>query len=97
MRVDVYLLGGFEVLVDGVPIPDEAWRRRDSAALVKLLALSTGHRMPREQVLDALWPGLLVDQGAPRLHKAAHFARAALGHRDGVVLSRDAVSPRPSS
>jgi predicted ATPase/DNA-binding SARP family transcriptional activator len=96
MRVDINLLGGFEVLVDGVPIPDEAWRRRDSAALVKLLALSGGHRMPREQVLDALWPDLLVDQGAPRLHKAAYFARAALGHRDSVVLSRDAVSLFPA-
>jgi len=97
MRVDIYLLGGFEVLVDGVPIPDEAWRRRDSAALVKLLALSSGHRIPREQVLDALWPDLLVEQGAPRLHKAAHFARTALGHRDGVVLSRDAVSLFPAA
>jgi DNA-binding SARP family transcriptional activator len=97
MRVDIYLLGGFEVLVDGVPVPDEAWRRRDSAALVKLLALSSGHRMPREQVLDALWPDLLVEQGAPRLHKAAHFARTALGHRDGVVLSRDAVSLFPAA
>ena len=95
--MDIYLLGGFEVLVDGVPIPDEAWRRRDSASLVKLLALSSGHRMPREQVLDALWPDLLVDQGAPRLHKAAHFARAALGRRDGVVLSRDAVSLFPAA
>jgi len=97
MRVDIYLLGGFEVLVGGVPIPDDAWRRRDSAALVKLLALSSGHRIPREQVLDALWPDLLVEQGAPRLHKAAHFARTALGHRDGVVLSRDAVSLFPAA
>ena len=97
MRVDIYLLGGFEVVVDGVPIPDEAWRRRDSAALVKLLALSSGHRMPREQVLDALWPDLLVEHSAPRLHKAAHFSRTALGHRDGVRLSRDAVSLFPAA
>jgi predicted ATPase/DNA-binding SARP family transcriptional activator len=97
VRVDIYLLGGFQVLVDGAPVPDEAWRRRDAAALVKLLALSRGHRMPREQVLDALWPELLVDQGAPRLHKAAHFARTALGHRDGVVLSRDAVALFPAA
>lgn len=97
MRVDIYLLGGFKVFVDGVPIPDGAWSRHDSAALVKLLALSRGHRMPREQVLDALWPELLIEQGAPRLHKAAHYARTALAHRDGVVLSRDAVALFPSA
>jgi predicted ATPase/DNA-binding SARP family transcriptional activator len=97
MRVEICLLGRFEVVVEGDPIPDEAWRRRDAGALVKLLALSSGHRMPREQVLDALWPDLLVDQAAPRLHKAAHFARTALGHRDGVVLSSEVVSLFPGA
>ena len=56
MRVEIFLLGGFTVHVEGDRIPDEAWRRRDAGALVKLLALSRGHRMPREQVLDALLP-----------------------------------------
>jgi DNA-binding SARP family transcriptional activator len=44
------------------------------------------------------WTGradLLVEQGAPRLHKAAHYARSALGVRDGVVLEGDAVSLFP--
>jgi predicted ATPase/DNA-binding SARP family transcriptional activator len=95
MRVDIRLLGGFEVLVDGQRIPDDSWRRHDPAALVKLLALSRGQRLPREQVLDVLWPELLIEQGAPRLHKAAHFARNALGHSDSVVLSGDAVSLFP--
>jgi len=97
MRVEIFLLGGFTVHVEGAPILDEAWRRRDAAALVKLLALSRGHRLPREQILDALWPDLLVDQAAPRLHKAAHFARTALGHREGVVLSGDVVSLFPGA
>ena len=48
-------------------------------ALVKLLALRPGRRLPREQVIDLLWPDLLLEQAAPRLHKAAHYARTALG------------------
>jgi predicted ATPase len=95
MRVEVRLLGEFEVVVDDRLIPPEVWRRRDAAALVKLLALSRGHRLPREQVLDALWPDLLVAQAAPRLHKAAHYARTALGVRDGVLLEGDAVALFP--
>jgi predicted ATPase/DNA-binding SARP family transcriptional activator len=97
MRAEIRLLGGFEVVVDGHRIPPESWRRRDAAGLVKLLGLSRGHRLLREQVLDALWPDLLVEQAAPRLHKAAHYARATLGAPTSVVLEADAVSLFPDA
>jgi predicted ATPase/DNA-binding SARP family transcriptional activator len=97
MRVDIELLGGFVVAVDGRRVPDTSWRRRHAAALVKLLALRPGRRLPREQVMDALWPDLLVDEAAPRLHKAAHFARTALGSQDSVVLAADVVSLFPTA
>ena len=67
------------------------WSRRHSAALVKLLALTPGRSLHREQVIDALWPDLGIDHAAPRLHKAAHYARKALGHRDAVVLNAETV------
>jgi DNA-binding SARP family transcriptional activator/tetratricopeptide (TPR) repeat protein len=88
VTVRIRLLGGFEVAVDGVPVPPEAWARRHAAALVKLLALHPGRRLHREQVIDALWPGLPVDVAGPRLHKAAHYARRALGHDGGALLLR---------
>ena len=79
MKIDVKLLGGFEVLVDGIPVPSTAWSRRHAASLVKLLALAPGRRLHREQVIEALWPGISLDAAAPRLHKATHYARKALG------------------
>ena len=82
MRVDINLLGGFSVAVDGRPVAAQAWTRRSAASLVKLLALRPGRRLPREQVTDLLWPDLLLDQAAPRLHKAAHYARVCPGHPD---------------
>jgi DNA-binding SARP family transcriptional activator len=51
--------------------------------------------MHREQVIDALWPDLALDGAAPRLHKAAHYARKALGHRDAVVLNAETVRLYP--
>ena len=90
-RVAVTLLGRFEVRVDGRTIASSRWSRRQSAALVKLLALTPARSLHREQVIDALWPGLAVDDAAPRLHKAAHYARRTLGHRDAVVLSAETV------
>ena len=95
MSVRVRLLGGFEVAVDDVPVGADAWGRRQATQLVQLLAMSRDRRMHREQVVDALWPGLSWDAAAPRLHKAAHFARRALGDHDAVVLRHELVSLFP--
>jgi DNA-binding SARP family transcriptional activator len=89
--IRVAVLGRFEVAVDGDPVPDDAWRRRQAAALVKVLALSPGGARHREQVIDALWPDLAPAEAAPRLHKAAHFARRAIGE-GSLVMAGDVVS-----
>src|SRR6478736_3635303 len=95
MDVRVTLMGGFEVAVDGSPVPSAQWRRRHAAALVKVLALMPGRRLHRERLINTLWPELTVDEAAPRLHKAAHYARRALGHPNSVVLAgeMDALWP----
>jgi predicted ATPase/DNA-binding SARP family transcriptional activator/DNA-binding CsgD family transcriptional regulator/Flp pilus assembly protein TadD len=76
MRIRV--LGGFSVSVGSRTIKGSAWRLRKSASLVKLLALSSGHRMHREQVLDMLWPDLGSRAAANNLRQALHAARRAL-------------------
>ncbi len=95
MGVEIRLLGPFQVLLDGQPVPDDLWTRRDAASLVKVLALRRGSQLHREQVMDLLWPDLGVDEAAPRLHKAAHFARKAIGRADAVVLRGEMVSLLP--
>ena len=67
---------GFRVVVDGAEV---AWPTRRAAELVQLLALAEGHRLPRDEAIDALWPTLGADAGAANLRKAAHHARGALG------------------
>ena len=94
MDVRITLLGGFEVIAAGTVVPSAHWRRRHAAALVKVLAMLPGRRMHREQVIDTIWPELSVDEAAPRLHKAAHYARRALQHPDSS-RSRVKVSPLP--
>lgn len=96
MRIDVTLLGQFAVRVDGEPVPPHRWARRHSAALVKLLALTPSRGLHRERVLDTLWPDLPLADSAPRLHKAAHYARRALGSRDALVLGADSVRLCPA-
>src|SRR4051794_41724460 len=87
-QLEVRLLGRFEVLVDSRPVPADAWAQRRAADLVKLLALAPGHRMPRDEVLEMLWPRLGADAAASNLHKAASYARRALGDRGGGLPRR---------
>ena len=97
MDVHIRILGDFAVELDGRPVARDVWTRRQAAALVKLLALTPQRELHREQVVDALWPDLPLADAVPRLHKAAHFARRALGHPDALVLASDAVRLFPEA
>jgi DNA-binding SARP family transcriptional activator/tetratricopeptide (TPR) repeat protein len=85
-RCSVSLLGGFRVEIDGALTPKDAWRHRRAADLVKLLSLAPGHRLNREQAIDALWPHLGPEAGASNLRKAVHYARRALGSDRSVAM-----------
>src|SRR4051794_26527822 len=96
-QLEVRLLGRFGVLVDSRPVPADAWAQRRAADLVKLLALAPGHRMPRDEVLEMLWPKLGADAAASNLHKAASYARRALGDRAAVVVRGGVVALAPAA
>jgi DNA-binding SARP family transcriptional activator/tetratricopeptide (TPR) repeat protein len=91
----IQLLGEFVVVVDDEPVPAERWSRRQVATFVKLLALAPGRRLHREQVIEALWPGVSVRDAGPRLHKVAHYARRALEDDDAVLLRNELVALLP--
>jgi DNA-binding SARP family transcriptional activator len=95
MRVQVDMLGQFRVNIDGREISPGEWQREKSAALVKLLALSTGHRIHREKVIDLVWPEKSLDTASTNLRKALHFARRALGEHDLISLKNDIISLAP--
>jgi DNA-binding SARP family transcriptional activator len=93
--VDVRLLGRFEVAVDARPVAASAWGHRRAEDLVKLLALSPGHRLTRDEVVEALWPHLGAKAGVANLHKAAYYARKALGWPEAIVVRRGVVALAP--
>ena len=96
MRVEIDLLGGFAVRVDGRPGP----RRRVAppagggagqtarAGAAPDPAPRAGHR----RAVARRWPSRTRP---PRLHKAAHYARRALGDPRALVLTGDTVSAVP--
>ena len=77
-NVSVTLLGGFAADVDGVPVPETAWRLKKARELVKLLALAPGNRLHREQAMDVLWRDRAPAAAANNLHQAVYVARRAL-------------------
>lgn len=86
-NVSVSLLGGFTAAVDGVPVPERAWRLKKARELVKLLALAPDHRLHREQVMDVLWRDRAPAAAVNNLHQAVFVARRAL---DGnAIVVRD--------
>jgi DNA-binding SARP family transcriptional activator/tetratricopeptide (TPR) repeat protein len=89
--VHITLLGRFALTVDGVTVADSHWMRRHAAAVVKVLAMAPGRRLHREQILDLVWPDDTIEEAAPKLHKAAHFARRAIGVPNSVVLRGENV------
>jgi two-component SAPR family response regulator len=88
--VRVWLLGGFRVSVGSREISERDWHLRKAASLAKLLALSPGHRLHREVVMDLLWPELGNRAAANNLRGAVHALRRALGpHSAGYISVRD--------
>jgi DNA-binding SARP family transcriptional activator len=76
--VRIRLLGGFRVSVGSRVVKEDAWRLKKAASLVKLLALAPNHRLHREQLMEALWPGLSPKAASNNLRGALHLARRIL-------------------
>jgi predicted ATPase/DNA-binding SARP family transcriptional activator len=93
VEVQIRLLGGFDVRVDGRAVP-ERWRLKKAKTLIKLLSLAAGHRLHRDLLVDRLWPRHLGAAAANNLHQAMHAARSALaaaGAPPSVLVLRDDV------
>jgi predicted ATPase/DNA-binding SARP family transcriptional activator len=90
--IRIRLFGGFSVSVNGRQIPATAWRQRRAAAIIKLLALEPTHRLPREHIMDTLWPEFDVAAQANNLRQMLHHARTHLLGAEmpkNLVLQRD--------
>ncbi|MFD5764313.1 ATP-binding protein [Streptomyces sp. NPDC127049] len=74
----LHLFGGFRATRDHGPAPAERWPRPGARALVKLLAVTPGHRLHRDQAVDICWPDADPRAGLRSLRVALHAARHAL-------------------
>jgi DNA-binding SARP family transcriptional activator len=76
--IRIKLLGGFRVWVGPGVIGEDKWHLRKARSLIKLLALSAGHHLHREQIMDLLWPDLGTKAASNNLRRVLHSARKTL-------------------
>ena len=86
--LEVRALGRLEILRDGVPLPDEAWRYARPRELL-LFLLSHPDGRTRDQIGLVFWPDASVTQVKNNFHVMLHHVRKALGRADLVAFDRD--------
>lgn len=87
-----HLLGSVRLSVGDTPVPDHVWSRRAARSLLLLLLVTPGHRLPRDRVLELLWPDASPDSADQSLRTAVHLLRRVLqpalrSGRDSVYLA----------
>jgi DNA-binding SARP family transcriptional activator len=75
MRINLKLLGLFEVTVNGTRIPDTAWKLRHPRQLLQILATRPGLKVNRDQLIEFLWPKLDQHAANNRLYHTIHTLR----------------------
>ena len=76
--VRIQALGGFRVVRAGEPVPVQEWQSRKARELLKVLVARRGHAVPREALMEALWPDEDPARLSNRLSVALSTVRTVL-------------------
>lgn len=85
----VRLFGGFEVRTPDGPVSDKAWVKRKSRLLFAMLASRPGKDVPREQLIEYLWPEMDEQRGLNNFY----VAWSAMKHALSPEIGRDGRCP----
>ena len=77
----VRFFGGLEVTTPDGVIPDRAWRKRKARLAFAMLAAKRGQDIPREQVLDHLWPDMPEEKARNNFYVVWNTLKGALSPR----------------
>jgi DNA-binding SARP family transcriptional activator len=84
--VRIRALGGFEILIDGVPFSSGIKPQRRPLDLLKLLVLADAAPIGAGELADKLWPDSDGDTARNCLQVAVHRLRRLLGHEQAVLV-----------
>jgi DNA-binding SARP family transcriptional activator len=78
----IYLLGGFQILIDGEPMRFRGKVQKKPLMLLKALISFGGNEVRAEQIEDALWPDADGDEARNAFDTTLHRLRKWIGHPD---------------
>ncbi len=77
-RVHINMLGGLEVLADGVPISGNVLERRRAKSMLALLACLPGHAAKRFTIMESVWPEHDYETALRCVYSATSVLRAEI-------------------
>lgn len=85
----VHLFGGLDVTAGDRVVTERDWKKRKARLLFAMLVARRGQDVPRDQVLDHLWPDLPVDRAKNNFYVIWSTMKSALASAE----DRDAPCP----
>lgn len=74
----IYLLGTFQLEIDGVPVPENVWHTKQARQLLKILLTHRGRIVPRDVLIESLWAHADPRKAATTLRTAVNALRKTL-------------------
>ncbi len=84
----IFTFGHFGLAVGGCGLAVEKWKRKQALTLLKYLITYRDHAVPRERLVECLWPEIDERRGWERLKVTIYYLRSQLraaGIQDDVV------------
>lgn len=78
-RIEVHMMGGFEVYAEGRVIPSNRLDKRRSKALLALLAAVPGHVVKRYMIMETVWPNYDYQSANKCVYTATSVLRSEMG------------------
>ena len=88
--IEITMLGGFQITVDGKPVLTQLSQSRKATALVQYLLLENGRKVPHKELTDALWASESTTNPDMALRAILHRFRNMV-EEEGVRALQDCI------
>lgn len=88
--IEITMLGGFQITVDGKPVLTQLGQSRKATALVQYLLLQNGRKVPHKELTDALWASESTTNPDMALRAILHRFRNMV-EEEGVRALEDCI------
>lgn len=95
-RLNLRFLGSLEARRGSVPLRIDAFARRRAVTLLKILVTNYGKVVPRDELIELLWPSDPPKDAANLLKIAVHYLRRGLGQTECAKSETPFISTEPN-